>query len=688
MMGAKIWCVAVAFVALSAVPASTEMAADLRVSVVSSRVGLVFTDAETPDVRASVEDAPGPTRITWHVRETEGPWQSEGRVAVPVENGRGEQPIPLDLPGRGHYTLALRAVSGDAVAVAKTSLGVVFPPDPPNPNAPWGIFHIPNPIEDPDDPLGAKAAARSIRLLGASWARLNFWSQSYDSIDITTKGGQTIVEADTGRWKSYARALRDEGIHIMGEIAQCPTLLSSRREDMTRERDMGPVANRAKPRDYAEWDALMTSLAVDYRDEIGVWEIWNEPDFRQGFWVGTPQEFAELVRHTSAALRRGNAEARIACSGFVESWDFADRLLELGVGEDMDVLSVHYTDQDPQGIEAWKAVLEKHGLNVPIWNTEEREEVPLANLAAGIPLTFKFLHVAVGYEASRPLVNTDFTPRPSALWFATGAHCLGDAAFVRRIPSVPAYDTYLFRRGQELIAAFAVQPFHNLFGPETVTHVVLAVDSLDADAPPTLTDRFGRSRPVAIADGKAHVTLDSSLMFLNGVRKVEVLRAEAGTPRQAGAFIFEAESGRMTEGWSVAPRSAYSGGEFVQIWADDEPGAEGHAVEVDVGLPEPGRYEVFFSGNPLTRLEAPRSLSPFTWAIDGKSPHLVNEATPGMADVMKAGEGLFKLGEVDLAQGRHCFILRLTARRETPDTRYALWFDAVVLHKLQGADTD
>ena len=85
MMGAKIWCVAVAFVAPSAVPASTEMAADLRVSVVSSRVGLLFTDAETPDVRASVEGAPGPTLITWQVRETEGPWQSEGRAAVPVK---------------------------------------------------------------------------------------------------------------------------------------------------------------------------------------------------------------------------------------------------------------------------------------------------------------------------------------------------------------------------------------------------------------------------------------------------------------------------------------------------------------------------------------------------------------------------------------------------------------------------
>ncbi len=658
------------------------MAADLRVSVVSPRVGLLFTDDETPDVRALVENAPGPVTLAWHVWETEGPWQREGRMDLPVEQGRGEQSIPLGLPGRGHYTLSLRAVSGAAVAAAKTSLGIVFPPAPTNAGAPWGIFHIPNPIGDPDDPLGARAAAQSMRLLGASWARLNFWNQSYDGIDITRKDGRIAVKADTGRWKTYARALRDEGIHIMGEIAQCPTVLSSRREDMARKPEMGPLANRTKPRDYAEWDALMTALAADFKDEIEVWEIWNEPDDRDGFWVGTAEEFAELVHHTSTALRRGNPDARIACSGFVESWDFADRLLTLGVGKDMDILSVHYTNHDPRGIERWKAVLKKHGLDMPLWNTEERAEVPLENLAAEMPVTFKFLHVNIGYAAYRPLVNKDFTPNPSALWFATGAHCLGDAAFVRRIEGLPAYDGYLFRRGEEEVVAFQIQPYHDIFGPETVTEAMLAVDPLETGVPPTLTDRFGRSRTVVVTDGKARVSFDAGLMFLNGARRVEVLHAEAGPPKQARTFLFEAEAGRTTAGWTVSRRDAYSGGSFVQIWTDEEPGARGHAVEVDMAVPEPGRYDVFFSGNRLTRLGTPRSISSFTWTIDGGAPHLVDQATPGMPNVANAGDGLFRIGQVDLAAGKHRFVLRLAVRRETPDTHYALWFDAVVLHKV------
>jgi hypothetical protein len=44
-----------------------------------------------------------------------------------------------------------------------------------------------------------------------------------------------------------------------------------------------------------------------------------------------------------------------------------------------------------------------------------------------------------------------------------------------------------------------------------------------------------------------------------------------------------------------------------------------------------------------------------------------------------APEGLSHLGDVRLTAGAHTFRLRLTARRQMYDDRYAVWFDALGL---------
>ena len=679
----RFWRTAVALKAFALTASFLCAQAELTVAVTSPRADLLFTDAEILDVRVVVHGASSSAIVDWHVEEAEGPWCNEGRVTVSACDGVGEGLLPLDLPGRGHYTLVLHAVSGDETADAVTSLGVVFPPAPPDLSSPWGIFHAPAPIDPPGDPAGAKAIAASMRRLGVSWARLNFWSWSYDTVSIERGSTGPRVTADITQWKAYVRALRGEGIHIMGGVAQCPAALSSRPGDLASESDRGPVAFRVRPRDYAEWDALMTWLATELHDEIDVWEIWNEPDFQPGFWVGSPEEFAQLVHYTSAALRAGNPNARIAGCGFVNAQEFADRLFELGVGRDLDILSVHYTDHDALDIAAWQALLNRHGLDLPIWNSEERAEAPLLNMASGISRSFKFLHADIpGYDAFRPLVNLDLTPRPSAISFAAAAHCLGAAVFVDRSNAVPGYDLFLFRRGEETVAAFRVKPFHNLFGREYGCAATLAVIPLDPDVAPRLTDRFGRSAPICLDDGKAAVVLDSSLMFLNGARRVEVLGAAAQEPGEPRTFLFEAEAGHLGPGWCVARGRAYSGGRYAAICADADPGPEGYCVEVGLDLPTAGSYEVFFSGNTLTRLKPPRSLSPFAWTIDNGPPNAVDREIPGLPDIANAGEGLFKLGEMELAAGTHTFTLRLTDRRQSPDTRFALWFDAVVLRGL------
>lgn len=676
MTRAYLWLVAPALLLPIAPPVL--FAEPLTVSVVSPRPGLLFTDSETPQVSVAVGNAPAEVRVEYSLHETDGPWETTGTVSVPVTDGRGEAPLPLALPGRGLYPLTVKATCGEITAEASTSVAVVFTPPAPDPASPWGIFFSPPAWVKTETESDPAAAAQSHRLLGAAWSRLNFWAGSFGKITIAKRDGKPYVTGDyaNGKWKQYAKALRAEGISIMGEIAQCPSALSSKEGDRLSDHgDAGEMQNRVKPRDYAEWDSLMENLARDFSEEIQYWEIWNEVNLVGGYWAGTQEELLELVQHTSAALKRGNPNAKVLGCGFVGGLDYADRMLELGMGKYIDILSVHYTDESPGIVEKWRELLDKHGLKIPIWNSEERSEAPLYNLSSEIQRSFKFMHIHTGYEAFRLLVNADYTARPPAIWYSVGAHCIGTAKAAGVSDAIPGCKTYLFQRGEEQILAISGHPLKSLLATGAPT-VAIAAEPLSAASPITLTDRFGRSRPLHLTDGEASFVVDQSPLYVNGARIVRVVQVQQAP--EAEGLVAEAEEGSCSGGWGRNPKSGFSGDKVLELWSDKDPGPEGYWAEVKLNVPRAGRYEVLFAGNSLTRLEPPRSLSPFVWSIDGQQ-HVADKALPVATDIAGAPEGISLLGEVELTAGEHVFRLRLTAPRDTPDRHYALWFDAIAL---------
>jgi hypothetical protein len=660
--------------------AAAAAAEPLTVRAVSPRPGLLFTDRETVDVRAAVRGAGAEAVVAYTVAETDGPWRAAGKVALSGRrNGRGTKRLGLKLPGRGLYKLRLSASSGGATATAETFVAVVFAPGKPDPASPWGIFYTPHIWFAGSDPNGPRTAALSHRLLGASWSRLNFWAHSYDKVTVT-RGDQPTVQIDVSTWKGFAKALRAEGISILGEVAQCPRALSSQPNATSVVGDAGPLWCRVRPRDYGLWEELTAKLAAAFREEIGVWEVWNEPNLRDRYWTGTVEGYAELVERTARGLRRGNPDARIAAGGFVGGIDFADRLFRLGMGRHIDILSVHYTDERPEQIAGWKRLLAKHKRPLPIWNSEERSEVPLRNLAGGIERSFKFLHAAIGYGHMRPLVRKDWTVLPAGVAFSVGAHCLGTAKYAGRLENVSGYDAMLFRRGGEVIAAFDRSQktgVVKLFAP-AARRVTLRVEAL-AGSRPTATDLYGRSRALAIVDGRAEVALPEGMLFVNGCRELAVVAA-AVAPAE-NALVFEAEDGRCSKGWDRNAKPGFSGGRILELYKKPDPPAGGYWAELRLRAPEAGRYEVLFSGNDLSRLAAPPSLSPFTWRIDDGKPQAAHGAVRVRHGVPGAPEGLSSLGTVQMAAGEHVFRLSITGRRKQYDDCYALWFDAIVLRK-------
>jgi hypothetical protein len=65
------------------------------------------------------------------------------------------------------------------------------------------------------------------------------------------------------------------------------------------------------PKLYADF---MYRIASRYRGRIHSWEIWNEPDITE-YWMGSPDQFAELVKQAAAALRRADPDATLVLAG-------------------------------------------------------------------------------------------------------------------------------------------------------------------------------------------------------------------------------------------------------------------------------------------------------------------------------------------------------------------------------------
>jgi hypothetical protein len=472
-----------------------------------------------------------------------------------------------------------------------------------------------------------------------------------------------------------------------------PACLSSRPDALTRKGDKRPIWARVKPRDYRLWDQLMEKVAAEFADQIDVWEIWNEPNI--DFWEGTVDEYAELVAHTSAALRRGDPDTCIAAGGFVGGFDFADRLFQQGMGDNIDILSVHYTDEKPGDTARWKELLSKYNLDLPIWNSEEKTEVPLRNMAGGIEKSFKFIHVAIGYPEFRPLVRKNLTALPAGVAFSVGAHCIGTAQHVGMSDRLAHVDTHFFQRGEETIAVFQRQPLkdsESLLGPRP-TSVELSLQALES-SDVMVTDSLGRSKALKPMDGKATLPLGAlysnssstpGMLIVNGARDIKITGMTIGESR-ANIVLGEAESGDWHSGWQVSQKEEFFGGRVLAICADKDSGPEGYWVRIPFELARGGCYEVIFSGNSLQRLKTPRSLSSFAWSFDDGPEQLAAHAHLPPAGFLGSLDGVSLLGSVELDPGSHTFQLRLTGRREMPDTHYALWFDAILLRPVASTE--
>ncbi|MBN8895064.1 MAG: glycosyl hydrolase family 39 [Rhodanobacter sp.] len=150
--------------------------------------------------------------------------------------------------------------------------------------------------------------------------------------------------------------LLEHGVKPFIELGFMPPALTS---DPNELQEFWYHPNRAPPKNYAEWDAMITAFArhlvARYGiDEVASWyfEVWNEPNI--GFWAGEPKQstYYTLYDQTARALKAVSPRLRVGGPATAQgAWatDFLAHTKKNNVP--VDFLSTHvYGDDTAQNV--------------------------------------------------------------------------------------------------------------------------------------------------------------------------------------------------------------------------------------------------------------------------------------------------------------------------------------------------
>ena len=347
--------------------------------------------------------------------------------------------------------------------------------------------------------------------MGARWVRL------HDFGDVCH---WYAVEPEQGRFvwhDAEIDALRERGFLILANLGH-PPRWAGRHQD---RRPGGASWTPSPPRNMDEWANYVFRTVEHYRDRIRHWEVWNEP-YWTGFFTGTPEEYAALLKVAYRAIKRADPQAVVVGGCFTPTAeDWTQRVLAAGALENMDVLSYHIYWSPPlseaadgesplmaQQVQRFVDLMRQHGSAKPIYMSEGGIRCP--PFASWLP--------ADGFECSAP-----FGPDTGAGMPLSGV----DAA------------AGLVRGMVEMLSAGVEKIFYYYSG-----HLNGAMPwfSATANGYYVLLDYDGRPKPTMMA----YSALES---FLDGAKPVRVIRQDGLT-----VHLFARGPGALAVTWSARPR--------------------------------------------------------------------------------------------------------------------------------------
>ncbi|MGI6149389.1 MAG: family 1 glycosylhydrolase [Firmicutes bacterium] len=95
------------------------------------------------------------------------------------------------------------------------------------------------------------------------------------------------------------------------------------------------------PADLDDWYNYIYRMVSEFKDQIDVWEIWNEEDMSMWF-TGSPAEFAQVLETGARAVRDADPDAIVLMGGITAPDEkYVEFMLDQGLSSAFDVVPVH-----------------------------------------------------------------------------------------------------------------------------------------------------------------------------------------------------------------------------------------------------------------------------------------------------------------------------------------------------------
>ena len=189
---------------------------------------------------------------------------------------------------------------------------------------------------------------------GIGWVRIDFsWSQSEPSRGVFDwRVSDTVVAGAVAR-----------GFKVYATVGGTPAWATDGDPD------------RGVPRSVADWTDFVTRAAARYRETVGVWSIWNEPNRPEGF-AGTRAEYIDLLLIPAAdAIHRASPGALVAgpetahTTSSNSNWYRWLQETIQRAGDRIDLVSHHVYDQgDDSGVTRKLNASTTFGGNPDLWD--------------------------------------------------------------------------------------------------------------------------------------------------------------------------------------------------------------------------------------------------------------------------------------------------------------------------------
>jgi hypothetical protein len=207
------------------------------------------------------------------------------------------------------------------------------------------------------------------KLVGLGFARVLLQWGHWDRRQMLepAKGQYNWEAAD-----KHINLLEKNDIEMMGQVTYTPLWASPYPE----KRNVNICVVEAfayAPKNIEDYGDFMEAVVTRYGDRIRYWEIWNEPSIPGGscYWSDTTENFAHLLKSGYEGIKRAKPDAIVSLGGQGPRKPyhaFYNKLLEMGMDEYWDVLSLHGAWNSP---EDYREIDRQHGVTPkPVMMTE------------------------------------------------------------------------------------------------------------------------------------------------------------------------------------------------------------------------------------------------------------------------------------------------------------------------------